>query len=245
MVNRRLKTKSNEIIAEIDEDGNLEERIRKIVKTEMVQQNATINKQLLEFHELSKCNLLLLKMIEELKQENQVLKEELASKSKDTDLKNNDKKIFEIIRQHEAMKEKEKSIVIVGLAERDSDSNTEAQDAALIKNIAENVGVEKQVISVSRYGYRSVKPRIIKVKFTDKEASMSVIKSSTARQLLPKGAFIRRNMTVEELEQDRQLRKECYNRNEAANLYKFVVRNSKIIELKEPRPWVPRRLVVA
>lgn len=151
-------------------------------------------------------------------------------------------KVIDIIKDYENIREKEKGIVIVGLVEKENEELTNTGDLELANSIIKEAGVSSQTVSVFRHGRKGSRPRILKIKLDSKENARMVLRSNEARSKLPKGSFMRRDMTMAELEEERRLRQECMKMNEDAKLFKYVVRNFKIIELRNPHPWINKTL---
>jgi hypothetical protein len=125
----------------------------------------------------------------------------------------------------------------------------EAIDAdELVSDIAKKAGLEGQLLEnihrhprVKRNDDGNGKPRILKVPFSTKIARDTFIrefrKSIMSLPNSPKNLIVRRDMTQEELKILYAIRRQAYEMNKECGLFKYVVSDLQIIELKNPKPF--------
>lgn len=86
--------------------------------------------------------------------------------------------------------------------------------------------------------------RPIKIQFLnqkDRDSFIHHVRHSQACRLSGSyHAFVRRDLTMEELEVDRSMRREAGKRNAEVGQLEFVVRDLRIVRLSNPRPLPPR-----
>jgi hypothetical protein len=149
------------------------------------------------------------------------------------------KMVHEATLDAEVIAEKSKRAVVERLPE-DVDADE------LIAKIAEEAGVDGQLLEDIHRHPRvkktdGGKPRIIKVPFSTKNARDTFIrgfrKAIMAIQNTPKNLIVRRDMTPTELNILYSLRRQAYDMNKSNGLFKYVVSDLQIIELKSPKPW--------
>ena len=129
----------------------------------------------------------------------------------------------------------------------------EDKDASeFIKAVAEGCGVgdmleedihrhpRTQRTNGNKDDNKNSRPRIIKIPFKTMEARDKFLKNFTSVVRNSKnslfGIKVRRDMTQSELQILYSLRREAYERNKAEKLFKFVVHDLSLYELKNPKP---------
>jgi len=146
------------------------------------------------------------------------------------------------IEEIEMKKDKSLRAVVERLPELESDEITEANDKQKILKMAEKMNLAEQLIPslVHRHGRKNDKfPRVIKVPFKTGEARNQFIRQFnryrdecfTVSQVKP---TCRRDMTPNELEKQRKLRKECYDRNLKAGVFQYYYKDLHIYECNKP-----------
>lgn len=208
----------------------------KLRVTKLEEDNSNMRTELVDLRLLSRTQGLL---IESLVKEHR----DLRSKAAESVVNSNDlgvNKIIEVVREYEINKEKEKNVVIIGVPEEENDELTAVKDRKISTDLAVEVGIPPQSIECFRYGRKGNKPRILKVRLASKNEALKILRFDRKNKVLPNGSFIRRDMSRQELDEERTLRAECYKKNEENRLFKFIVRNGQIIELQNPRPWLPK-----
>ena len=146
------------------------------------------------------------------------------------------------IEEIEMKKDKSLRAVVERLPELESDEITEANDKQKILKMGEKMNLTEQLIPslVHRHGRKNDKfPRVIKVSFKTGEARNQFIRQFNryrdecfgASQMKP---TCRRDMTPNELEKQRKLRKECYDRNLKAGVFQYFYRDLHIYECSKP-----------
>ncbi|GMR62755.1 hypothetical protein PMAYCL1PPCAC_32950 [Pristionchus mayeri] len=81
----------------------------------------------------------------------------------------------------------------------------------------------------------------LKMNQSDRDRFISCIRQTQAcRQSGNVHSYVRRDLTMEELEYDRSLRREAGKRNAEAVQLEWVVRDLRIVRLSNPRPLPPR-----
>ncbi|VDN55944.1 unnamed protein product [Dracunculus medinensis] len=118
-----------------------------------------------------------------------------------------------------------------------NDDESATADRLLAENIVVAAGFKTEFIKeIRRHGRKGTgRPRVLKIRLEDKHMAMSVLRNKDVRSIVPPGSFLRKDLTKRELLLDKQLRKECYTRNQSLNLKKYAVRNLQIVELRQSR----------
>jgi hypothetical protein len=128
------------------------------------------------------------------------------------------------------------SAVIVNLPESDNNNEeqTEAADQHFVEDIARQAGMSDSIRDIHRHGQkRDNRPRIVKVHLQDIHARnkfLRVFNSHRPKDGQLRFVYVRRDYTDFEQQRDRELRSECYRRNEAVGRRRFVVRDLEIID---------------
>ncbi|VDN58160.1 unnamed protein product [Dracunculus medinensis] len=148
--------------------------------------------------------------------------------------------VLETIEEYFEKKEKEPCLVGINIPEKSKDDESATADRLLSENIVVAAGFKTEFIKeVCHHGRKGIgRPRVLKIRLEDKHMAMSVLRNKDVRSIVPPGSFLRKDLTKRELLLDKQLRKECYTRNQSLNLKKYVVRNLQIVELRQPRQWI-------
>lgn len=147
--------------------------------------------------------------------------------------------------------ERERSAVIAGLVESTDSkpSARRAHDVAAVTDILDTIDSEAVPVAVYRMGAPPQQPRtgprLLKVVFATRRSQREVLSkfSSMARELKQdfqfKNLFIRRSMTAEEREQDKQLRDEAKRRRDAGE--KCWIYAGKLVTERVHKPQQSRR----
>jgi hypothetical protein len=128
------------------------------------------------------------------------------------------------------------SAVIVNLPESDNNNEeqTKAADQHFVEEIARHEGLIDSIKDVHRHGQkRDSRPRIMKVHFKDihdRNKFLRVFNIYRPNDGSHKFVYARRDYTDFEQQRDRELRSDCYRRNEAVGRRRFVVRDLEIID---------------
>ncbi|VDN52057.1 unnamed protein product [Dracunculus medinensis] len=107
---------------------------------------------------------------------------------------------------------------------KSTDDESATADRLLAENIVVVAGFKTEFIKeVHSHGRKGTgRPRVLKIRL-DKHMAMSVLRNKDVRSIVPPGSFLRKDLTKRELLLDKQLRKECYTRNQSFNLKKLIL----------------------
>ena len=140
--------------------------------------------------------------------------------------------------------EKEHNLVILGAPEEDDDRGTVARDDALAVSMLRSCGVtDGELVETYRHGAKyGTRPRTLKLKFKHKNTPKVLLRVLRQRKLLgavlPPHSRVRRDLTREEQERERALRKEAYVRNQQEKMFRWRVSDDlQLEEVTTPRPW--------
>jgi hypothetical protein len=128
------------------------------------------------------------------------------------------------------------SAVIVNLPESDTNNEeqTKADDQQFVEDIARQEGLSDSIRDIHRHGQkRDNRPRIVKVHLKDIHARnkfLRVFNSHRPMDASLRFVYVRRDYTDFEQQRDRELRSECYRRNDTVGRRRFVVRDLEIID---------------
>ena len=134
--------------------------------------------------------------------------------------------------------EKRKNAVIVGLSEAKTDDETARNDKNIIDQVfvAANIDGKKKV-RIARYGQKHPnKARILKVHTDLEEMRDKVLRAFRDHRPadMKKSAYIRKDFTPTELEQDRICKATCFERNTTEGKRRWLVRDLHVIEARKP-----------
>jgi archaellum component FlaC len=197
------------------------------VKEEIAKLHSIISPFLKKIEELEKVNEQLVKRISILEEKHHNIKEANAvSHSIQIDF----------LSESEDRLRRRNYLIVSGLQERKEGSIAErkAADVDLINDMARTIGIQKfSPLDAMRIGKVTQKPRLLRIKCSDFDEKMSLLRAATQlrRSTEFKQVFINPDLTKMQREIQRTLRMELRRRRDAGE--RVAIRGERIIEVKD------------
>ncbi|KAH7708169.1 Protein Y73B6BL.16 [Aphelenchoides avenae] len=127
------------------------------------------------------------------------------------------------------------------------ESQDDGHDTQVVTDIVTKCGVLDSCLTEQSHRFGAVKKgenknRILKIPFTSKEARDKFIRNFWSSYKDPdfnkfyQGLYVRRDLTPSELSLHQSLRSEAYRKNQDCGEFRYVYRDLRIVELKNPKP---------